>query len=183
MKLFDIIGDVHGRAGKLECLFRFLGYQKIGGVYGSADRKAVFVGDLIDRGPAIGETLNIVKAMVDAGLTYRNYVFPANDVSPDIPIPAEMTQHRPYPKRLPSSLDTIGCHLAHRILSWQRTSPASISASAQRDLWPLIGGMANRNLIQQNSFFRIDRGFPRGITLTPLPRRTSEQAGTAALSK
>ena len=63
MKLFDIIGDVHGQAGKLERLFRVLGYQKIGGVYGLADRKAVFVGDLIDRGPAIGETLNIVKAM------------------------------------------------------------------------------------------------------------------------
>ena len=67
MKHLDIIGDVHGQAGKLERLFRVLGYQKIGGVYGSADRKAVFVGDLIDRGPAIGETLEIVKAMVDAG--------------------------------------------------------------------------------------------------------------------
>jgi hypothetical protein len=48
-------------------LLRVLGYEKIGGVYASADRKAVFVGDLIDRGPAIGETLEIVKAMVDAG--------------------------------------------------------------------------------------------------------------------
>jgi hypothetical protein len=67
MKLFDIIGDVHGQVGKLERLFRDLGYQKVGGVYGSVDRRAVFVGDLIDRGPAIGETLEIVKAMVDAG--------------------------------------------------------------------------------------------------------------------
>jgi Calcineurin-like phosphoesterase len=64
---FDIFGDIHGQAGKLERLFRVLGYEKIGGVYGSADRKAVFVGDLIDSGPAIGETLEIVKAMVDAG--------------------------------------------------------------------------------------------------------------------
>jgi Calcineurin-like phosphoesterase len=61
MKHFDIIGDIHGQVGKLERLFRVLGYEKIGGVYGSADRKAVFVGDLIDRGPAIGETLEIVK--------------------------------------------------------------------------------------------------------------------------
>jgi hypothetical protein len=67
MKKFDIIGDIHGQAGKLERLFRVLGYDKIGGVYGSAGRKAVFVGDLIDRGPATGETLGIVKAMVDAG--------------------------------------------------------------------------------------------------------------------
>jgi hypothetical protein len=67
MKHLDIIGDVHGQAGKLERLLRVLGYERFGGVYGSADRKAVFVGDLIDRGPAIGETLEIVKAMVDAG--------------------------------------------------------------------------------------------------------------------
>jgi hypothetical protein len=67
VKHFDTIGDVHGQADKLKRLLRVLGYEKIGGVYGSADRKAVFVGDLIDRGPAIGETLEIVKAMVDAG--------------------------------------------------------------------------------------------------------------------
>src|ERR1700722_16407164 len=67
MKHLDVIGDVHGQTGKLERLLWMLGYEKFGGVYGSADRKAVFVGDLIDRGPAIGETLEIVKAMVDAG--------------------------------------------------------------------------------------------------------------------
>jgi len=67
MKHLDIIGDVHGQAGKLARLLRVLRYEKIGGVYGLAGRKAVFVGDLIDRGPAIGETLEIVKAMVDAG--------------------------------------------------------------------------------------------------------------------
>jgi hypothetical protein len=67
MKHLDIIGDVHGQAGKLKRLFRLLGYEKFGGVYGLAGRKAVFVGDLIDRGPAIGETFEIVKAMVDAG--------------------------------------------------------------------------------------------------------------------
>jgi hypothetical protein len=101
MTHFDTKGDIHGQAGKLERLFRVLGYEKIGGVYGSAGRKEAFVGDLIDRGPAIGETLEIVKAMVDAGLTYRSYVFPANDVCPDIPIPEEMMQHRPYPRQAP----------------------------------------------------------------------------------
>ncbi len=67
MEHFDTIGDVHGQAAKLERLLRAFGYEKVGGVYGLADRTAVFVGDLIDRGPAIGETLEIVKAMVDAG--------------------------------------------------------------------------------------------------------------------
>jgi hypothetical protein len=44
-----------------------LGYEQTGGVYGSSDRKAIFVGDLIDRGPAIGEVIEIVEGMLRAG--------------------------------------------------------------------------------------------------------------------
>jgi hypothetical protein len=44
-----------------------LGYEQNGGVYGSPDRRAIFVGDLIDRGPAIGEVMEIVAGMVRAG--------------------------------------------------------------------------------------------------------------------
>jgi hypothetical protein len=66
---FDIIGDIHGHASKLEDRLRGLGYT-IGpdtGAYRHADRRAVFVGDLIDRGPEQLRTLEIVKAMVDSG--------------------------------------------------------------------------------------------------------------------
>ncbi len=35
--------------------------------YRHADRKVVFVGDFVDRGPAIGEVIAIARAMVDAG--------------------------------------------------------------------------------------------------------------------
>jgi hypothetical protein len=100
MTHFDIKGDIHGQVGKLERLFRVLGYQKTDGVHGSADRKAVFVVDLIDRGPAIGEALEIVKAMVDAGFSYRSYMFPPNDVSPAIRIAAE-NHAPPYPRQAP----------------------------------------------------------------------------------
>jgi hypothetical protein len=44
-----------------------LGYEQTGGVYVSPDRRAIFVGDLIDRGPEIGEVLEIVEGMVRAG--------------------------------------------------------------------------------------------------------------------
>ena len=44
-----------------------LGYKKINGSYAHPERKALFVGDYIDRGPKIKETLEIVKAMVDSG--------------------------------------------------------------------------------------------------------------------
>jgi hypothetical protein len=72
MTHFDIKGDIHGQVGKLERLFRVLGTRKLVGVHGSADRKAVFVGDLIDRGPAIGETLEIVKAMANRKWIQQN---------------------------------------------------------------------------------------------------------------
>ena len=44
-----------------------MGYEQTGGVYGSPDRKAIFVGDLIDRGPAIGEVMDIVAGMLRGG--------------------------------------------------------------------------------------------------------------------
>jgi Calcineurin-like phosphoesterase len=67
MPTYDVIGDIHGYADKLRALLGRLGYEQTGGVYGSRDRKAVFVGDLIDRGPAIGEVMQIVAGMLSAG--------------------------------------------------------------------------------------------------------------------
>jgi len=64
--MIDLIGDIHGHADKLEELLLKLGYVKNKGVYSHTDRKVLFVGDYIDRGPQIRETLEIVKAMVDS---------------------------------------------------------------------------------------------------------------------
>jgi hypothetical protein len=63
--MIDLIGDIHGHADKLEELLLKLGYVKISGAYSHPSRKVLFVGDYIDRGPKIRETLEIVKAMVD----------------------------------------------------------------------------------------------------------------------
>jgi len=63
--MIDLIGDIHGHADKLESLLQKLGYAKSNGAYAHPDRKVLFVGDYIDRGPKIRETLEIVKAMVD----------------------------------------------------------------------------------------------------------------------
>lgn len=63
----DFIGDIHGYADKLEALLVKMGYTKRNGIYSHPDRKVLFVGDYIDRGKQIRETLEIVKAMVDSG--------------------------------------------------------------------------------------------------------------------
>jgi hypothetical protein len=67
MPTIDVVGDIHGHADKLRKLLIRLGYEQTGGVYGSPDRKAIFVGDLIDRGSSIGEVMEIVEGMLRAG--------------------------------------------------------------------------------------------------------------------
>ncbi len=73
---FDLIGDVHGCADELEALLRTLGYAVVDreeaphpvDVWAHPDgRKAAFVGDLVDRGPRILDTLFLARAMVRAG--------------------------------------------------------------------------------------------------------------------
>ena len=73
---FDIIGDVHGCADELEALLSMLGYDV---AWEGADqnrrcvtrapagRRAVFVGDYVDRGPQSLDTLRIVMTMIGSG--------------------------------------------------------------------------------------------------------------------
>ncbi|MFJ9834130.1 polynucleotide kinase-phosphatase [Streptomyces sp. NPDC101169] len=61
---FDIIGDVHGCAAELEALLAKLGYAD--GVHPEG-RTAVFVGDLVDRGPDTPGVLRRVMRMTASG--------------------------------------------------------------------------------------------------------------------
>ena len=70
---YDIVGDIHGHAEKLQRLLRRLGYEERDGIYRHASRQLIFVGDFIDRGPEIRRTLQIARAMVDAGTRSRRY--------------------------------------------------------------------------------------------------------------
>jgi hypothetical protein len=66
--MYDIIGDIHGHATQLEHLLLKLDYQFVNDSYQHPDgRQVIFVGDLIDRGSQILETLHIVKTMCDRG--------------------------------------------------------------------------------------------------------------------
>lgn len=75
---FDFIGDVHGCADELEELLTLLGYGRVTlpqeepswnsiAYVHPAGRKAVFVGDLVDRGPRVVDALSIVRNMVVCG--------------------------------------------------------------------------------------------------------------------
>ncbi len=70
---FDVIGDVHGCRQELEALLTRLDYtierDPLGQATGARhpDRTAVFVGDLVDRGPDTPGVLRLVMGMVEAG--------------------------------------------------------------------------------------------------------------------
>ena len=71
---FDIIGDVHGCGDELEILLQKLGYSVTWHgldlppeTTAPAGRRAIFVGDLVDRGPRAADSVAIVMAMCDAG--------------------------------------------------------------------------------------------------------------------
>jgi protein phosphatase len=76
---FDIIGDVHGCADELERLLAVLGYgvryrdddgARAVSVTAPAGRRAIFVGDLVDRGPRSPDALRIAMALVESGQAF-----------------------------------------------------------------------------------------------------------------
>jgi protein phosphatase len=67
---FDIIGDVHGCYDELVLLLDKLGYTVDAEAMQATPppgRKAIFLGDLVDRGPKIPQVLKVVMSMVSAG--------------------------------------------------------------------------------------------------------------------
>ncbi|KAA2240370.1 polynucleotide kinase-phosphatase [Chitinophaga agrisoli] len=68
---FDLIGDVHGCYDELVSLLQTLEYENTDDVWQHpAGRKAVFVGDLVDRGPKTPAVLQLVMNMVKAGTAF-----------------------------------------------------------------------------------------------------------------
>jgi protein phosphatase len=75
---FDIVGDVHGCCDELESLLTELGYEETqreieASVWGDRSfshpegRKMIFLGDVVDRGPRVLDTLRLVRNMVEDG--------------------------------------------------------------------------------------------------------------------
>jgi protein phosphatase len=76
---FDLIGDVHGCAGEIESLLLKLGYRvdwvgheglRSYKVSHPENRRVIFLGDLVDRGPRSPDVLRLVSSMMADGQAY-----------------------------------------------------------------------------------------------------------------
>jgi hypothetical protein len=128
---FDVIGDIHGQYDKLVALLRHLGYSESTAAWQHPTRIAVFVGDLIDRGPKQLATLDLVRAMVEAGsarCVLGNHEFNAvawATCDPEHPGKFLRDHHKPGNRQQHQAfLDEVeGTHRQREITDWFKTLP------------------------------------------------------------
>jgi hypothetical protein len=135
MSGYDVVGDIHGCGDMLEGLLGELEYAEQDGTcrYSGTgeERLAVFVGDLVDRGDQQVKTLEIVRAMVEAGnarVVMGNHEFNAvSFATPNPEIPGEfmrphsnknLRQHKAFTDQI-----SPGTHLYDQWIEWFRTLP------------------------------------------------------------
>jgi hypothetical protein len=131
LSALDVVGDVHGQFDKLVGLLRHLGYRETSGAWRHQNRTAIFVGDLIDRGPKQLATIELVRAMVDAGsarCVMGNHEFNAIAwVTPDPEHPGKYLRdhHKPGNREQHQAfLDVVeGTPRQREITDWFRTLP------------------------------------------------------------
>lgn len=140
---YDVIGDVHGYADKLLGLLQVLGYRLVGDTWRHSDRQVVFIGDLIDRGPAQRQTVDIARRMVDAGsaqIVMGNHEFNAVAwATPDPAVEGEYLRRRRgaagdrHRRQHDSFLQEVGedTHLHSDHIAWFRSLP----------MWLDLGGL------------------------------------------
>lgn len=136
MQHYDIIGDIHGHSNELKILLAKMGYEEKDGVYRHAARKAIFLGDVIDRGPNQIETYRIVRQMCEVGSALAimgNHEFNAvcwQMVNEDgQPLREHTAERRKQHERLLSAVDgKPGLH--DELIEWMKSLP----------LWLDLGG-------------------------------------------
>jgi hypothetical protein len=138
---YDVIGDIHGQAGKLAALLRALGYSKRGRAWvPPAGLQAVFIGDLIDRGPDQVEVVDTVRRMIDAGdalCVMGNHEFNAIGWATErLDAPGEFLR-RHSPKNLSQHREFLeqvgeGSALHRELLEWFRWLPPALDLGVIR---------------------------------------------------
>lgn len=138
--MYDIIGDIHGHASRLEQLLLRLGYKQDAESWHHPHRQAIFVGDFIDRGPEQVETYRLVRAMIDRGAALAvmgNHEF--NAVAFKTPHPdREGERLRPHIDKNRNQhaafLDQVGedSDLHDEIVDWCKTLPLYLDLDGLR---------------------------------------------------
>jgi hypothetical protein len=174
----DVIGDVHGQFDKLVALLSHLGYSESDGIWRHPDRAAIFVGDLIDRGPKQMETVHLVRAMVEGGSAQcilGNHEFNAIAwVTPDPEHPGKFFRdhHKPGNRAQHQAfLDVVeGTPRQKEITDWFKTLPLWLDLPGLRVVhacWhqesmdllrPILG--PNQTLTDQAILFGSRKGHP-----------------------
>tara|TARA_R110002049_G_scaffold182485_2_gene350315 strand:+ start:47107 stop:48057 length:951 start_codon:yes stop_codon:yes gene_type:complete len=175
MDRYDIIGDIHGHANELKNLLKSLGYQRCGQSYRQRDRKVVFVGDFVDRGPAIGEVIAIARAMVDAGdalAVMGNHEY--NAIAFHAPRPGKQDEwFRPHSakniKQHQVTLDQLSQGELADAVAWFKTLPVAIE----------IGGIGVAHASwQSRDIDRINNELSHAGRFTPDFLAIAESAGS-----
>lgn len=126
--MYDLIGDIHGHADELLRLLQHLGYTHTHGAFRHPERKVVFLGDFIDRGPQIRLVLKTVRDMVEAGSAFAvmgNHELNAlayhtpNEIEPG---QALRVNDEKNTKQHRATLDQLGSDMGTH-LKWFRTLP------------------------------------------------------------
>jgi hypothetical protein len=131
--MYDLIGDIHGQADALQRLLAKLGHAKQKSIYRHPDRQAIFLGDFIDRGPQIRETLEIVRPMIDSGAALA--VMGNHELN-------AMAFHTPHPKKPGSHLRPHNESNSNQHAETMRQVPAGELKSYRRG--PKYDGMMGR---------------------------------------
>ncbi|WP_138441205.1 metallophosphoesterase [Marinobacter alexandrii] len=129
--MYDLIGDVHGHAAELKNLLKKMDYREIDGIWQHFERKVIFLGDFVDRGPEQVETVTIARNMVNKGKALAvmgNHEFNAVAWSKEDPqIPGEflrphtdknLGQHQAFLEQVGE-----GSELHHSMIEWFKTLP------------------------------------------------------------
>jgi hypothetical protein len=157
--MYDLIGDIHGHADELVKLLETLGYRKAQGAYQHPERRVIFLGDFIDRGPKIQRVLEIVRRMIEEGKALAvmgNHELNAlayHTEDPEAPgeflrrhsdknvkqhrktveqlKPEELASHLEWFRTLPMWLDLDGLRVVHAC--WDERAVALIAQALERN--------------------------------------------------
>ena len=138
---YDVIGDIHGHAAKLEALLERLGYARRAASWvPPAGRQAIFLGDLIDRGPEQTKVVRIVQTMIDAGharCVMGNHEFNAIGYATPRADSQGMFLRRHSPKNIAQHEEFLrqvgaGSPLHRDLVAWFATLPPTLDLGAIR---------------------------------------------------